>query len=46
MTKLIVTVRILEKAPNNKDLIESRCDNRKEKGFLRVMLSKGLVYQR
>jgi hypothetical protein len=33
MTKLIVTVRNLEKAPNNKYAIESRCDDRKQKDY-------------
>jgi hypothetical protein len=46
MTKLIFTVRKLEKPPNNKDVIESRCDDRKQKGLLMVVPSKVLFYQR
>jgi len=46
MTKLMVTVHNLEKASNNKDVIESRCDDRKQNGLLRVVPSKGLFYQR
>jgi hypothetical protein len=46
MTKLIFTVGNLEKTPNNNDVIESRCDDRKQKGLLSVVPSKGLFYQR
>ena len=46
MTKLIIPVRTLEKAPSNKDVIESRCDDRKQKGLLRFVPSKGLFYER
>jgi len=46
MTKLIVTVRNLEKVPNNKYAIESRCDDRKQKELLRAVPSKELLYQR